>query len=171
MLYIIQQKVPFSSIFSKFKPKSKPMKKILFIAASLFISQSIIAQQNADQILGTWITGSGNAKVEIYKNGKSFQGKIVWLSEPIDPTTNKPKTDTKHPNTALHNRPLMGLVNLWGFNFNESEGNWEKGHIYDPKSGKEYKCTITAKDKNTLNVRGFIGFSMIGRTDVWTRVK
>ena len=51
------------------------------------------------------------------------------------------------------------------------EGNWEKGHIYDPKSGKEYKCTITAKDKNTLNVRGYIGISVIGRTDVWTRVK
>jgi uncharacterized protein (DUF2147 family) len=147
------------------------MKKILFLAASILISHTIFAQKNADQILGTWLTGSGNARVEIYKNANNFQGKIVWLSEPIDLATNKPKTDTKHPNSNLHSRPLMGLINLWGFSYNDNEGNWEKGHIYDPKTGKEYKCTITAKDKNTLNVRGFIGFSMIGRTDVWTRVK
>ncbi len=147
------------------------MKNILFLAASILISHTIFAQKNADQILGTWLTGSGNARVEIYKNANNFQGKIVWLSEPIDPATNKPKTDTKHPNSNLHSRPLMGLINLWGFSYNDNAGNWEKGHIYDPKTGKEYKCTITAKDKNTLNVRGFIGFSMIGRTDVWTRVK
>jgi uncharacterized protein (DUF2147 family) len=147
------------------------MKKQLFIFLFLLTSTSLFAQKDADQILGTWQTGSGNARVEIYKNANNFQGKIIWLSEPIDPTTNKPKTDTKHPNSKLHTRPLLGLINLWGFSYNEKEGNWEHGHIYDPKSGKEYKCTITAKDKNTLNVRGFIGFSMIGRTDVWTRVK
>ena len=147
------------------------MKYLILLNLLFACSQSINAQKNADQIIGTWQTGAGNAKVEIYKNANSFQGKIVWLSEPIDPTTNKPKTDVKHPNSALHNRPIMGLINLWGFSFNEQEGNWEKGHIYDPKSGKEYKCTITAKDKNSLNVRGFIGFSMIGRTDIWTRIK
>lgn len=147
------------------------MKKLLFLFILALTTQSVFAQKEADQIIGTWLTGSGNARVEIYKNGTNFQGKIVWLSEPVDPTTNKPKTDTKHPNSKLHSRPLLGLINLWGFSYNEKEGNWEDGHIYDPKSGKEYKCTITAKDKNTLNVRGYIGFSMIGRNDVWTKVK
>jgi uncharacterized protein (DUF2147 family) len=147
------------------------MKKLLYLLMFILSIQSVHAQKDAELILGTWLTGSGNARVEIYKNATNFQGKIVWLSEPIDAATNKPKTDTKHPNSALHNRPLIGLVNLWGFSYNEKEGNWENGHIYDPKTGKEYKCTINAKDKNILNVRGYIGFSMIGRTDVWTRVK
>ena len=80
---------------------------------------------------------------QIYKNGNQYQGKIVWLSEPIDPVTKKPKTDTKHPNPEQHNRPLLGLINLWGFQFNEKEGNWAGGHIYDPKNGKEYKCNIS----------------------------
>ena len=147
------------------------MKKQLFLFLFLLTSTSLFAQKDADQIVGTWQTGSGNARVEIYKNANNFQGKIIWLSEPIDPSTKKPKTDIKHPNSKLHTRPLLGLINLWGFSYNEKEGNWEHGHIYDPKSGKEYKCTITTKDNNSLNVRGFIGFSMIGRTDIWTRVK
>ena len=147
------------------------MKKIILLFILIIAAQSVFAQKDADLILGTWQTGSGNARVEIYKNASNFQGKIIWLSEPLDPATNKPKTDTKHPDSKLHTRPLMGLINLWGFSYNDKEGNWENGHIYDPKSGKEYKCTITSKDKNTLNVRGYIGFSLIGRTDVWTRVK
>ncbi len=151
--------------------KKYDMNKLFALSVLLLLNYSIEAQSNADLILGTWQTGSGNARVEIYKNGTTYQGKIVWLSEPIDPATNMPKTDTKHPNQNLHSRPLMGLINLWGFQFDKNEGHWDKGHIYDPKSGKEYKCTITAKDKNKLDVRGYIGISLIGRTDVWTRVK
>lgn len=147
------------------------MKRFCLLFITLVTSISIYAQKDADAILGKWQTGTGNAHVEIYKNGSQYQGKIVWISEPIDPITKKPKTDTKHPNAEQHNRPILGLINLWGFHFNEKEGNWDGGHIYDPKNGKEYKCNITLKDKNTLNVRGYIGFSMIGRTDVWTKTK
>jgi uncharacterized protein (DUF2147 family) len=147
------------------------MKRLLFILTILISSNAVFAQKDPDQIIGKWQTGTGNAHVEIYKNGNQYQGKIVWMSEPIDPVTKKPKTDTKHPNPEQHSRPLLGLINLWGFQFNEKEGNWEGGHIYDPKNGKEYKCNISLKDKNTLNVRGYIGFSMIGRTDVWTKTK
>ena len=78
------------------------MKKALFLLALILSTQSLFAQKDADQILGTWLTGTGTARVEIYKNANNFQGKIVWLSEPIDPATNKPKTDTKHPNSALN---------------------------------------------------------------------
>jgi uncharacterized protein (DUF2147 family) len=64
----------------------------------------------------------------------------------------------------------MGMINLWGFVY-KGDNTWEEGHIYDPQNGKEYKCVITMKDKNKLNVRGFVGITLIGRTDAWTRSK
>jgi uncharacterized protein (DUF2147 family) len=108
--------------------------------------------------------------VEIYKNGGKYQGKLVWLKIPNDEKTGKPRTDINHPNEANHQRPLMGLVNLWGFE-HKGKNVYENGRIYDPKNGKEYKCVMTLQDADHLDVRGFIGISMIGRTDKWTRVK
>ena len=97
---------------------------------------------------------------------------IRWDIEKELSLSNSPGVvPVKHPDQNLHSRPLLGLVNLWGFKYDEENDHWQDGHIYDPKNGKEYKCTISLKDKNTINVRGFIGISLIGRTDVWTRVK
>jgi len=146
--------------------------KLLFAGLLLTMVQFAQSQDknNPDDVLGVWLTGSKTGKVEIYKNGNTYQGKIVWLSEPVNPKTGKPKTDINHPDEKLHTRPILGLINIWGFIY-EGDGTWENGHVYDPKNGKEYKCVITMKDKNTLNVRGFIGITLIGRNDVWTRSK
>ncbi|RZL30018.1 MAG: DUF2147 domain-containing protein, partial [Pedobacter sp.] len=48
---------------------------------------------------------------------------------------------------------------------------WIDGTIYDPKTGKTYSCNLTLKDNNTLNVRGYIGISIIGRSETFKRVK
>ena len=148
--------------------KSKNILLVL-LAFGLHFAQGQ-SKSTADNLLGIWLTGSGNGKVEIYKNGNTYQGKIIWLSEPTDPKTGKAKTDVNHPDQKLHQRPLLGLVNLWGF-VASGENEWENGHIYDPKNGKEYKCVISMKDNNTLNVRGYVGITLIGRTDVWKRSK
>ena len=124
--------------------------------------------KEGDEIIGIWKTGSGKGKVEIVKKGNQYLGKIVWLNEPTDPKTGKPKTDLQHPDPTLHQRPILGLVNLWGFVF-KGNNKWEDGHIYDPNNGKEYKCIITLKNDNTLIVRGYIGISLIGRNDTWTK--
>jgi uncharacterized protein (DUF2147 family) len=123
---------------------------------------------NPDAIIGVWKTGEGNALVRIYKNGDKYQGKVVWLKEPIDPETGKPKVDKNHPDDASKTRPVLGLINIWGFKYIE-KNKWDEGNIYDPKNGNTYSCTIKMINPNTLEVRGYIGVSLIGRTDTWTR--
>jgi uncharacterized protein (DUF2147 family) len=59
-------------------------------------------------------------------------------------------------------------VNIWGFSYKDAN-LWEEGNIYDPKNGSTYSCTIKMINPNTLEVRGYIGVSIIGRTDIWTR--
>ncbi|KHJ37030.1 hypothetical protein PBAC_28070 [Pedobacter glucosidilyticus] len=149
-------------------------KKFLFViiaAMIVFLGNSATAASivnNPDAVVGVWKTGDGNAIVRIYKNGETYQGKIVWLKEPNDPDTGKPKLDKNNPTETSKNRPVVGLVNIWGFKFIE-KNLWDEGNIYDPKSGNTYSCTIKMLNANTLEVRGYIGVSLIGRTDVWTK--
>lgn len=119
-------------------------------------------------IVGTWKNGEGTGMIKITRNGDKFQGQIVWLQEPNDPETGKPKLDKNHPDNSNHTRQIMGLTNMWGFKYTKT-GVWDGGKIYDPKKGSTYDCTIKLKNDNTLEVRGYIGISLIGRTDTWTR--
>jgi uncharacterized protein (DUF2147 family) len=125
---------------------------------------------NPDAVLGTWLNGTKRGQIQIYKQGGTYFGKIVWLIEPTDPATGKPRTDSKNPDAAKRTRPLLNMVLL--YNFKYGRGNvWSDGKIYNPEDGKEYNCKMTLKDPNTLDVRGYMGFSFIGKSQTWTRVK
>jgi uncharacterized protein (DUF2147 family) len=124
--------------------------------------------QNKDAILGKWLNSSGEAQVEIYKKGTQYAGKIVWLKNPND-DNGKAKRDLNNPKINQQYKPLLGLELLNGFVYDD--GKWTDGKIYDPKSGKTYSCNITQKNSAELNIRGYVGISLIGRTDVWKRVK
>ncbi|MBB2149135.1 DUF2147 domain-containing protein [Pedobacter gandavensis] len=124
--------------------------------------------QTSDAILGQWVNSSGEAHIDIFKKGDRFFGKIVWLKEPKDDKGN-PKLDIKNPADNLKARPVLGLEMLKDFVYDK--GKWVDGTIYDPKVGKNYSCNMSLKSNGDLNVRGYIGFSLIGRTDVWKRFK
>lgn len=148
------------------------MKKLVFLLITVITVTAVLSfskqQTNPDAILGSWKNGEGTGIIQIYKNGEKYQGKITWLKEPNDPETGKPKLDKKHPDEKNHSRPVMGLVNMWGFTHTAAK-EWTGGKIYDPKNGKTYSCKIAMENNNTLKVRGYIGISLIGRTDTWTR--
>ena len=143
------------------------MKKNISIIVALLICVNIFAQTvNKDAVIGTWLTGSGKAKVSIYKEGDKYNGKIVWLKNPTY-EDGKPKVDKHNPDKAKQTTPIMGLNMLKGFIFDEDK--WVDGTIYDPENGKTYSCKITYRD-GKLDVRGYIGISLIGRTDTWFKV-
>lgn len=142
------------------------MIKHLFLFVSILLTTNLHAQKESD-IEGTWIPSSGKANVRIYKSGDHFYGAIIFLKEPIDSVSHKPKVDKNNPDKSKRNTPLMGYLLLKNFIYDD--GIWKDGTIYDPENGKTYSCKISMKDNNTLDVRGFIGISLIGRTDVWKR--
>jgi uncharacterized protein (DUF2147 family) len=146
------------------------MKQVLMTICMVCVALFSKAQ-SADDIVGSWKNGEGTGIVQVYKTTSGhYAGKIVWLKEPIDPETKKAKLDKRNPNATLRTVPTLGLINLKGFLFNAADKVWDNGTIYDPKVGKEYSCKANLTGPNTLEVRGFIGVSLFGRTDTWTRM-
>ncbi len=147
----------------------KQILKQLFTCFALLISISVFSNpyQQPDAIVGTWVNASGKGHIQIYKQGDKYYGKLVWLKEPNDAQGN-PKLDVKNPNASLRTKHLLGSIILRDFVYDDKE--WNSGRIYDPQNGKEYKCFLRLKDSKTLNVRGYVGVSLLGRTETWTRV-
>jgi uncharacterized protein (DUF2147 family) len=132
----------------------------------IFINKNSLAQAKADDIVGIWQTsGKEPAKIQIYKSGQKYFGKIAWLKNPLE--NGKPKMDENNPDKSKRSQKIIGLVILSDFKFDDDE--WDQGKIYDPENGKTYSCILSLKDKNSLKVRGFIGVSLLGRTETWTK--
>jgi uncharacterized protein (DUF2147 family) len=148
---------------------SKRFFSLALLVAVLCFGNAYAQKTGADAVLGTWVTGSGDGHVEIYKQGNKYFGKIVWLKEP-NSEQGTPKLDKNNPDAKLQSQPILGMVNLRDFEYG-GDNEWKDGQVYDPKKGKDYSCQMTLTDPNTLEVRGYIGISLIGRTDTWKRVK
>jgi len=142
--------------------------KLLIVVLTLLYGFNSMAATGPDDVLGIWLNANGKGQIQIFKQGNAYFGKLVWLKEPND-EQGKPKLDKNNPDNQLKAKPVLGLQILKGFQFDKDE--WNNGKIYDPQNGKEYKCYMKMKDANTLLVRGYIGISMIGRTETWTRIK
>jgi uncharacterized protein (DUF2147 family) len=141
-------------------------KKITSIFLFVLLS-SVAFAQKADDILGKWVNSSGEGQITMYKKGDKFFGKLSWIKEPNE--NGKPKTDIKNPDPKLTGNPLVGLDIVKDFVF--EDGKWTDGKVYDPKTGKTYSGNMSMTGLNQLNMRGYIGISLIGRTENWKRVK
>ena len=159
----------------KTKRKQSYMKqtKILAILILILLGATNLKAQDvqADDVLGIWFNEEKDARIEMYKEGDHYFGKIIWLEEPNEPETGKPKLDDENPDDDLQKRPIMGLLLVKDFVFDADDNEWDDGEIYDPKSGKTYSCYMKFEggNKDKLKVRGYIGVSWIGRTTYWTR--
>ena len=142
------------------------MKRIAFMLMILLISTGKMFAQNADKVLGVWLNAEKDAKVEIYKTGDKYYGKILWGKNIYEPDGKTARTDLKNPDPKLRSRSLVNLVILNNFKFDD--GEWNGGKIYDPKSGKTYSC-IMKFNGSSLEIKGYVGITLLGRTTVWTR--
>lgn len=147
----------------------KTIKSGLFLLVATVLFSALVVADEGDQLIGVWEPSNKKVKVKIDKIAGKYYGKIVWLSEPIDPATKKPKTDKNNPDESLRDVPLKGYRMLKDFVY-AGNNEWTDGTIYDPQNGSTYSCVIKLKDENTLDIRGYIGVKTFGRTDVWKRL-
>lgn len=152
------------------------MKKLLTISAALLLVFAISSFKTlstpadpGDAIIGLWEPSNGKARVKITKIANKYFGKIVWLKEPIDPKTKKPKVDKNNPNEKLRSVRLRGYRLLKDFVYS-GDNEWSGGTIYDPESGSTYSCVIS-KDGDVLDIRGYVGIKALGRTDKWKKIQ
>lgn len=123
--------------------------------------------QSENAILGLWYNTEKTAQIQIMKSGSEFIGKITWVKNPN--SDGKPVLDRQNADPKLRTRPVLGLSILDGLKY--GSGAWKDGEIYDPNSGKTYSCEVKLKSDSVLEVKGYIGFSFVGKTVEWTRIK
>jgi uncharacterized protein (DUF2147 family) len=143
---------------------------VLALMAIFFLPQLGFCEVSADSIVGQWYTKDNEALVEIFKEGETYTGKIVWLSDDVATEDDgTPVLDSNNPDPEKAKQPVLGLKMAHGFLY-KGGNDWEDGHIYDPDNGKTYKCIMELrKGGKQLKVRGFIGVSLLGRNEYWTR--
>ncbi len=135
-------------------------------ALLLFFTLPAVAVEEGD-IEGRWLSGDETGYINIRLVDGNPVGTAGLATNKRDPEL--PVLDVHNPDKSLRDRPLLNIIILEGFTY-DGDGVWKGGTIYDPNSGKVYKSTMTLVDKNTLKVRGYIGFSWIGASDTWTLV-
>jgi uncharacterized protein (DUF2147 family) len=143
------------------------MKKTSFVIVALFFVTFFYGQNQT--VIGKWKTiddetGKAKSIVEIYEKSGKIYGKVVEILE----EENKKKVCSSCSGEDK-NKPVLGMIIIKGLT-KDAKG-YANGKILDPKNGKLYKCFITLDEKDKLEVRGFIGISMFGRSQYWYRVK
>lgn len=137
------------------------------LLAFVFCVSCMVSYAQAD-INGMWKTiddetGKPKSIVKIFTEDGVVKGKILDLINPKEPD---PKCDKCEG--AKKDQPVKGMEIIWGMKKNDDE--WSGGEILDPKNGKTYGCKMRLVEKGTqLEVRGFLGISLLGRTQTWHR--
>jgi uncharacterized protein (DUF2147 family) len=129
-----------------------------------------MADSSRSSPVGRWktvddVTGKVKSVVVIWEEHSKLYGKIQKL---LDPDVHDPNPRCKDCTGEQKNQPVIGLKILW--DLRKDGDSWTGGSILDPESGKTYKCLLALEDGGKkLKVRGFVGLSLLGRTQYWQR--
>ena len=139
------------------------------LAAGLLAGSSFIAPALAAYPLGTWLTGEKDAQVRITNCGGAICGSLVWLKEPNDPATGRPKTDKNNTDASKQSRPLLGVAIVLAMKPSGTPNQWA-GDVYNASDGRTYSGFFTMTGANTAELKGCVMGGLICKGQNWTRV-
>jgi len=141
----------------------------------VFLLLTFLFIQSYAQILspvGNWktiddVTGRKKSIVKIWEENSKLYGKIIKLfrlpDEDPDPICDECKGKNK-------DKQVLGMTIMW--NLSQKKNHWKGGKILDPENGKIYGCKIRViENGEKLEVRGFLGISLLGRNQIWEKVE
>ena len=122
-----------------------------------------------DKALGRWVSKAGDSQTEIFKSGGTYSGRLLagWGNALYEPDGTTPRLDTRNPNPALRTQPLRNAVILSDLKY--EHGEYQHGTYYDPRSGRTFGCIMRLRGE-TLEIRIFVKFKLLGVTKTWTRI-
>jgi uncharacterized protein (DUF2147 family) len=138
------------------------------IALSVVGPKAIVPASAADP-LGTWYTEGNESQVRISNCGDALCGALVWLKDPNDPKTGKPKIDDENADPKKRKRPLLGVQIVLDLKPSGTPDQW-KGEVYNAKDGNTYTGFFTMTSADTAELKG-CAFGFICKSQTWTRVK
>lgn len=141
--------------------------KNLFLTLMFIFAGTYAFGQSA---VGTWKTiddetGKAKSYVEIYEKGGKLYGKVTKIL-----TAGKENSVCDKCTDARKNKPILGMEILSAVE-KDGKNSWDDGKILDPNKGKVYDVSLELENADKLKVRGYMGVSLLGRTQYWHRVK
>jgi uncharacterized protein (DUF2147 family) len=137
-----------------------------YLSMAVFLAVAAMVPAQAADALGTWYTGDKGGQVKIINCAGALCGTLVWLKEPNDPATGRPKTDKNNADANKQNRPLLGVPIVLGMKPN-GPGQWS-GEVYNAEDGKTYSGSFTLTGPNTADLKGCV-LSILCKSQTWTR--
>jgi len=139
----------------------------VLLAAAFFFAAGQVQSACAADALGTWFTGDKDSQVKIVNCGGALCGNLVWLKEPNDPATGRPKTDKNNADASKQSRPLLGVPIVLGMK--PSGPNQWTGQVYNASDGKTYSGSFTLTGPDSADLKGCV-LSVLCKSQTWTRV-
>jgi uncharacterized protein (DUF2147 family) len=128
-------------------------------------STGVFAQPVNDSIIGKWYVEDKTALFDFYRIGSEYRARLLPLAKPD-------MVDANNPVDSLKNRKLSGATLIYGLVYDAKKNRWNGGRVYNPENGKTYFCYCMFSSAGTqLFFRGYLGVSILGRTQTWTRAK
>ena len=141
----------------------------LLSAIILIFTFQLLNANEAPKVEGIWTCSNKDCKVEIYKNGNTYEAKLLWSRKELD-ENGRPKLDVKNPDVSVRNLPVIGNKTLWNAKYNPTTHYFEGADAY--RNGRYFCGKFKLNTDGTLTVIGYnCSFKFLRFSETWSRIK